>query len=189
LTDHYDAVFAGELPEKAAFNCCFPSVHDPYQAPPGKATAVISEIAAFDLKDGGSDKWMNREFREANAQRQLAVLKEYTTNINDDTVLWNYITTPMDIQNKYANMVKGGYKQGAYHPLQMGYLRPNQDCSHYRTPVKNLYIGGASVYPGGMIIWGSGYNCANAIADDFNIEKWWPELEIVKTARERGYMF
>ena len=94
----------------------------------------------------------------------------------------------MDIQNKYANMVKGGYKQGAYHPLQMGYLRPNQDCSHYRTPIKNLYIGGARVYPGGLIIWGSGYNCANAIADDFNIEKWWPEMEIVKSAREKGYM-
>ena len=43
LTAHYDAVFAGEVPGKAAFNCCFPSVHDPYQAPPGKATAMISE--------------------------------------------------------------------------------------------------------------------------------------------------
>ena len=188
LTGHYDAILAGEVTEKAAFNCCFPSVHDPYQAPPGKATGLISEMAPFDLKDGGPEKWLNREYREEIAKRQLAVLEEYTTNINDESVLWTYIATPLDIQNKYPNMVKGGYKQGAYHPLQMGFLRPNQDCSHYRTPVTNLYVGGASVAPGGMIIWGPGYNCANAVAEDHNIDKWWSELEMVTKAREEGYV-
>ena len=188
LTGHYDAILAGEMTQKAAFNCCFPSVHDPYQAPAGKATGLISEIAPFDLKDGGPEKWLNREYREENARRQLATLEEYTNNINDESVLWTYIATPLDIQNKYPNMVKGGYKQGAYHPLQMGFLRPNQDCSHYRTPVRNLYVGGASVAPGGMIIWGPGYNCANAVAEDNNIDKWWSELEMVTKAREEGYV-
>ncbi len=188
LKDHYDTIYRGELPDKAAFNCCFPSNHDPYQAPAGRASGLISDLACFDLKDGGSEKWMDRPFREEYAQKQLATLKEYTTNINDDTLLQTYMTTPMDIQNKYANMIKGGYKQGAYHPLQMGYLRPNQDCSHYRTPVKSLYVGGASVAPGGMIIWGPGYNCANAIAEDYGIEKWWSEMEMVTNAREEGHL-
>jgi phytoene dehydrogenase-like protein len=85
-------------------------------------------------------------------------------------------------------MVKGSYKQGAYHPLQMGYLRPNQDCSQYRTPVKNLYLGGASVAPGGMVLFAPGYNCANAIAEDFNIQKWWTEPTYITTARENGYI-
>jgi len=89
---------------------------------------------------------------------------------------------------KYVNMVKGSYKQGAYYPLQMGYLRPNQDCSHYRTPVGHLYVGGASVSPGGMVIWGPGYNCANAICEDFGIKKWWTEPEYVAQAWENGYL-
>jgi phytoene dehydrogenase-like protein len=178
----------GEMPEKAAFNCCFPSIYDPYQAPPGRASGLISEMAVFDLKDGGSEKWLDRKYRIAFAERQLETLEKYVTNISKDTILQTYITTPRDIYNKYASMVKGGYKHGAYHPLQMGYLRPNQDCSHYRTPVKNLYVGGASVCPGGMIIWGPGYNCANAIAEDFGIEKWWTELEMVTKARENNYV-
>jgi phytoene dehydrogenase-like protein len=188
LTDHYDMMLNGEMPEKAAFNCCFPSIYDPYQAPPGRASGLIPEMAVFDLKDGGSEKWLDRKYRIAFAERQLETLEKYVTNISKDTILQTYITTPRDIYNKYASMVKGGYKHGAYHPLQMGYLRPNQDCSHYRTPVKNLYVGGASVCPGGMIIWGPGYNCANAIAEDFGIEKWWTELEMVTKARENNYV-
>jgi phytoene dehydrogenase-like protein len=103
-------------------------------------------------------------------------------------VLWWNITTPADIQNKFANMVKGSYKQGMYHPLQMGYLRPNQGCSHNVTPIKNLFVGGANVWPGGCVIWGPGYVCANTVAEECGIEKWWKEPEIVTVSRERGYI-
>jgi len=188
LKRHWDAMEKKEMPADAGFICSFPSVLDPYQAPPGKASGLISQMAVFDLKDGGSEKWLNYRYRQETTERLLDVLGKYAPNVNRDTVLETYLTTPTDIQNKYADMVKGGYKQGAYHPLQMGFLRPNQDCSHYRTPVKSLYVGGASVAPGGMIIWGPGYNCANAIAEDFGIQKWWSEPEIVKQARQKGYI-
>ena len=126
--------------------------------------------------------------REEVKQRQLALLQRYAPNLSKDKVLWTYLTTPADIQNKFANMVQGSYKQGAYQPFQMGYLRPNQECSQYRTPVKKLYLGGASVAPGGMVIFGPGYNCSNAIAEDYNIEKWWSEHEYVTAAREADYI-
>jgi len=188
LKNHWDAMSQGDATLGAGYNCSFPSIHDPYQAPPGRASGIISQMGVFDLKDGGSEKWLNIRFREEATERWLATLEKYAPNMTRDNVLETYITTPRDIENKYVNMVRGGYKQGAYHPLQMGYLRPNQDCSHYRTPVKNLYVGGASVAPGGMIIWGPGYNCANAIAEDYNIEKWWTEPEMVTRAREKGYI-
>jgi hypothetical protein len=35
---------------------------------------------------------------------------------------------------------------------------------------------------------GSGYNCANAIAEDCGIEKWWREQEYVTAAREADYI-
>jgi len=188
LKGHWDAMNEGNVTLDSGFNCSFPSIHDPYQAPPGRASGVISQMAVYDLKDGGSEKWLNIKFREEAVERLLKTLEKYAPNMTRDNVLETYITTPTDIQNKYVNMVKGGYKQGSYHPLQMGFLRPNQDCSHYRTPVKNLYVGGASVAPGGMIIWGPGYNCANAIAEDYGIEKWWKEPEMVTQAREKGYV-
>jgi phytoene dehydrogenase-like protein len=188
LKKHWDAMQEGELPENAGYNCCFPSVHDPYQAPPGKTSGLLSQMAPFDLKDGGSEKWLNLRFREEHAARMLSLLQKYAPNMTKDKVLWWYISTPADIQNKFANMVKGGYKQGQYHPLQMGYLRPNQECSQNRTPIKNLYVGGASVYPGGCVIWGPGYNCANTVAEEVGIKKWWKEPKLVVEARKKGYI-
>jgi phytoene dehydrogenase-like protein len=188
LKDHWEAMRTGGMPEDAGYNCCFPSVHDAFQAPPGRASGLISQMAPFDRDDGGSERWLNREVREERAERQLAVLERYAPNLTRDKVLWTYSTTPADIENKFANMVEGSYKQGAYHPLQMGYLRPNQDCSHCRTPVRNLYLGGASVAPGGMVLFGPGYNCSNAIAEDFGIDRWWQEPEYIAAAREDGYV-
>jgi phytoene dehydrogenase-like protein len=188
LKGHWDAMQAGEVPPQAGFNCCFPSVHDPFQAPAGRASGLISQMAPFDLAGGGSERWLDHQVREATADRLVSILGRYAPNVTHETVLWTYLTTPADIQNKFPNMVKGSYKQGAYHPLQMGFLRPNQDCSQYRTPIKNLYLGGASVAPGGMVIFGPGYNCANAIAEDFGIPKWWTESAYVTAARANGYV-
>ncbi len=188
LKAHWDAMNDGEMPAGAGFNCCFPSVHDPYQAPTGRASGLISQMAPFELRDGGSEGWLLHRYREEAVEGHLSTLRRYAPNLTREKVLWTYLTTPADIQNKFANMVRGSYKQGAYHPLQMGYLRPNQDCSHYRTPVRNLYLGGASVAPGGMVIFGPGYNCANAIAEDFGLEKWWQEPDYIGAARENGYI-
>ncbi len=188
LRHEWDLMDPGELPEKAGYIASFPSVHDPYQAPPGRASGLLTQMAPFDLKDGGSEKWLRFRFREQIADYQLATLERYAPNITKDKVLWWNITTPADIQNKFANMVRGSYKQGMYHPLQMGYLRPNQECSHNVTPVKNLFVGGAGVWPGGCVIWGPGYVCANTVAEECGIEKWWKEPAMLTVAREKGYI-
>ena len=87
----------------------------------------------------------------------------------------------------FVNMKKGSIKQGMYQPLQMGFLRPHEDCSHHRTPVKNLYLGGSSVYPGGCVIWGPGYLAANRVAEDYSIEKWWQEPEGIVKLKDLGF--
>ena len=43
---------------------------------------------------------------------------------------------------------------------------------------------GASTHSGGMITFGPGYCAAEKIAEDLGIDKWWPEPEHVKLARE-----
>ncbi len=188
LRHEWDLMNTGELPERAGYIASFPSVHDPYQAPPGRASGLLTQMAPFELKDGGSEKWLSYKFREQIAEYQLATLEKYAPNITKDKVLWWNITTPADIQNKFPNMVRGSYKQGQYHPLQMGFLRPNQECSHNVTPIRNLFVGGAGVWPGGCVIWGPGYVCANTIAEECGIEKWWKESEIVARSRGNGYI-
>ncbi|MFH0821432.1 MAG: NAD(P)/FAD-dependent oxidoreductase [Pseudomonadota bacterium] len=183
LLKHYDALHKGEL-FPGGFNVSFPSLHDPKQAPEGKCTALISLHAPHDLKDGGAGKWFR--IREQEAARCVELMRKYIPNITPEKILWHYVTTPLDIGNKFADMVKGSIKQGGYLPLQMGYLRPNEDCSQYATPIKDLYVCGASSFPGGLITFGPGYNAACKIADDLGVDRWWPEPECVKKAQAKG---
>lgn len=185
LINHYEAIRRGEL-AKPAYNACFPSVHDPNQAPPGKHTCLLSEAAPFELRNGGAEEWY--KIRKEHAQECIDVLTKYAPNINKNTIIDTYCTSPLDIENKFPDMVRGSIKQGMYFPLQMGSMRPNEYCSDHSTPVNNLYICGASSYPGGTAHFGPGYCAANTIAENLGIEKWWPELKSVKDAKALGLL-
>ena len=185
ILDDYEALSRGEMRDKACFNCCFPTVHDPSQAPPGKHTGLLSRFAPYRI-NGEPQQWYNLKFKEQMAENCLATLQRYAPNITGEKILWKYISTPLDMENKFLDMVEGSFKQGQYIPYQMGYFRPNDECSENKTPIKNLYLGGSSCYPGGCVIWGAGYVAANTIAEELGLDKWWQEPEIVANARKEG---
>jgi phytoene dehydrogenase-like protein len=186
LIRHWQEIERGELSPTVGCDCVFPTVHDPSQAPEGRHTGSMHEMAPYNLKEG-AERWWDRKVREEREERFLATLQKYAPNLTKDKVLWTYLVTPHDFSHKFRNMVQGSYKQGAYLPLQMGFLRPNEDCSHYRTPVQGLYICGASCHSGGLVTFGPGYNAVNRIAEDLGIEKWWQEPERILEAKRKGY--
>jgi len=187
LIAHWHDIEKGQMSARTGFNCCFPSVHDPQQAPAGRCSGLISEMAPYRIQ-GTPEKWLNIKFKEELAWKRLEVLQRYAPNMTKDKVMGLYVSTPADIANKFADMVEGAIKQGAYLPLQMGFNRPNDECSQHRTPVRNLYMAGACSYPGGLITFGPGYNAANAIAEDLKVEKWWKEPEFIVEARRKGLL-
>jgi len=187
LIDDYERIYSGKIGQKACYNCCFPSVHDPTQAPPGRHTGLLSRFAPYRLEEG-AHKWYDIPFKEELTEQALDTLQKYAPNISRDKVLWKYVSTPVDVENKFQDMVEGSIKQGKYTPFQMGYLRPNELCSQVRTPINNLYMCGASCYPGGCVLWGGGYLAANYLADHWGLEKWWSEPEIVTRARQKGLL-
>ena len=67
-------------------------------------------------------------------------------------------------------------------------MSPRLNFSNHRTPIKNLYLGGASSHSGGLVTFGPGYGVANAVAEDCGVDKWWPEPETVTRAREEGLL-
>lgn len=77
--------------------------------------------------------------------------------------------TPLDIEQKLTTMARGSIKHGAYTPIQMGFLRPNDQCSRSETPIPGLFVGGASMYPGGMILGGPGYLAAGVVKDELGL--------------------
>jgi len=158
---------------------------DPMQAPvdvePGSAVACWETLAPYELSEG---TWDAR--RDDLAGAELDAWAEYAPNLAQATVIRTYANDPTYIEAKLPNMVRGSIKHGAYVPTQMLSNRPNADCSAYRTPIEGLYVAGASVWPGGMVLLGGGYNAAGVVADDLGLDRWWTEPEFVTEARKKG---
>ena len=186
---HCKGIESKELDPSPVISASFPTVHDSLQCRhPGRHTGLIQEHVPYDLRNGGADRWYSMPFKEERSDRCIDVLTKYAPNINGETIRSRYISTPVDCENKFWDMVKGSTKQGQYHPLQMGYMRPNEYCSTHRSPIKGLYMGGACTYPGGTVLLGSGYLAADAVVEDLEIKKWWQEPEMVKKAKEKGFL-
>lgn len=158
---------------------------DPMQAPidlePGAAVACWETLAPYKNADGDWD-----DLAPGYASKILDAWTEYAPNLAEATVVRSYINHPAFVEAKLPNMKRGSIKHGAYVTTQMLSNRPNVDCSGYRTPIKNLYVAGASVWPGGMVLLGGGYNAAGVVADDLGLDRWWTEPEMVTQARARG---
>jgi phytoene dehydrogenase-like protein len=158
---------------------------DPMQAPidvePGSSVACFETLAPYENAEGDWDA-LEADY----AKKILEVWTEYAPNLENATVIRQYVNHPKHIEAKLPGMVRGSIKHGAYTPTQMLSNRPNADCSSYRTPIENLYVAGASVWPGGMVLLGSGYNAAGVVCDDLGIDRWWTEPEYVTEARKKG---
>ncbi|MDG6922252.1 MAG: NAD(P)/FAD-dependent oxidoreductase [Nitrososphaerota archaeon] len=159
------------------------SLFDPSQAPAGYNVVRLESEAPFEIS--GTD-W--EVAKEGYAEKILSSWKEYLTNASNLGIVKTYLYPPNYISLKLPNMVRGSIKQGAYLPTQMGYFRPNTECSSYATPIKRLYLSGAGVYPGGMITLGSGYSAAKKVAEDLNLDIWWSEPEMLDEARRNRFV-
>jgi len=177
LLNHVKAIEGGQISEDVYGHVTCTSVFDPLSSPEGFHTARWESLVSY------RDDW--DKTKDEYAKKCLAKWKEYASNIDP---VHTYIYPPTYIEKKIKNMVRGSFKHGAYIPLQMGYFRPNDQCSGVRTPVESFYVCGASTYPGGMIIGGPGYIGAQTIVDDFGVKKVWDEPAYLKKAREIGLM-
>ena len=188
VMNHFNDIMANKFSRKPIIYSCFPSVHDPLQVQnnPGRHTGLMTEDSPYKL-NGDANNWWSIKLKAERLEMCLGLVGKYAPNMTKDNLMWEYISSPLDVANKFADMVEGSYKQGSYHPLQMGYGRPNSECSQVKTPVKNLYLCGASCHSGGLVTFGPGYIGANVIAEDLGVKKWWSEPETVTNARKKGY--
>lgn len=154
LHAHLANVDAGDHREPGWVHVTVPSRFDATMAPAGhhvvRAEAVVQYTPDWE-RDG-------KAFGDA----CLELLGEF---VELGEVVLRRHHSPVDIERKLTTMTRGSIKHGAYTPLQMGYLRPNDECSRCETPVPGLFVGGASVYPGGMILGAPGYLAAGVVQD------------------------
>jgi len=152
LLAHLHRIDAGEAGKCEWLHMTIPSLFDATMAPAGHHILRAEAVVKYDAS------WSTgaRAFGDS----CLELIQRHVTL---GEIVLRREHTPLDIESKLATMKRGSIKHGAYTSLQMGYLRPNLLCSQSETPIGGLFLGGASMYPGGMIIGGPGYIAANVV--------------------------
>jgi phytoene dehydrogenase-like protein len=80
-------------------------------------------------------------------------------------LLHRYIQTPLEIERSLG-LLRGNVMHLEMSIDQMFNFRPLPELSSYKTPMKGLYLTGASTHPGGGVFGASGYNTAQVIINE-----------------------
>ena len=146
------------------------SQFDPTYAPAGKHVAFWWPFAPYAVEDG-PDGW--ERHRADYTARLLDTWRQYASNLDGDNLIGSYLFTPRDVEALNCNMRQGAVRMGAYIPDQLGINRPHAAMPGSRTPVQGLYLCGSSSGNGGGVNGAPGYIAANAICDDFKLQRAW----------------
>ena len=169
---------AGEIPAtKVMWGAC-PTLFDPGQAPPGKHTAFMWEKVPYSLR-GSPQNWDIE--KGGHGQTLLRLWSQFAPNLSPDIVIDSFTRSPLDTERRLPNMRSGDLLVGSLGNDQVGYNRPFAGAGQYRTPVRGLYLCGASTHPGGNVTGLCGYNAAGVIAADLDLPIWWNPPQFEKT--------
>ncbi|MGH6798995.1 MAG: phytoene desaturase family protein, partial [Roseiarcus sp.] len=95
--------------------------------------------------------------------RVMDILEYYAPGLKS-RVLGRAVFSPLDLERENPNLIGGDNLSGSHHLDQNFFLRPVAGWSRYRTPVRNLYLCGASTWPGAGTGAGSGFMVAKMLA-------------------------
>jgi phytoene dehydrogenase-like protein len=167
LARTYAQAQAGLLPDEPILVVGQPTVFDPSRAPVGKhvlwlqvrmAPGTITgdakgEITATDWTDAA----------EPFANRALAILEEHAPGTRAK-ILGQRIVTPTELEADNPNLVGGDQVCGSHHLSQNFLFRPVRGHADGSTPIANLHLTGAAVWPGAGTGAGSGFLLARKLA-------------------------
>lgn len=137
------------------------SAVDPTLAPPDQHTLFLwGQYYPYELASGES--W--DEIGERVADRMLAKLAEYAPNVTR-AVVGKLVEHPLYLERELG-LLRGNVMHLEMSIDQMFMMRPALTLAHYRTPIKGLYITGASTHPGGGIMGAAGRNAALTMLRD-----------------------
>ena len=155
----------GEVPSDPVSYCVIPSVMDPTLAEgPGYTCTIFSHYFPYDIPEG-----KHNEYRDIMAERCIEKIAKYAPNFRDS--IMDKITLTHKYFEKTFGITGGDFTHGLIHPSQWWDKRPIEGWSDYRTPLKNLYMCGASTHPGPGVTCIPGYNAANEVLKDLDLNQ------------------
>jgi phytoene dehydrogenase-like protein len=186
VTGHFEGATNNRVPDGKVGHVSCPSIYDSLSAANHLNEYGNCEVLRFECLAPYDINWS--QHKNELAKSAFDTWSHYATNLKKANIRVELPWSPHDIERHLPTMKRGAIKHGAYISIQMGYNRPNMECSSYKTPLEGFYVAGASTHPGGMVILGAGYNAAKVVAQDMGLNIWWETPDMVKKAVEDGYL-
>jgi phytoene dehydrogenase-like protein len=156
----YDDSKYGGFARKPFLTVHVPSLLDDTIAPKGMhLMSIFAGHAAYELKDNG---WGQARGQLLN--NTLDALETFAPGARSG-VVHSEILTPVDLESRFG-LPHGHVHHGEITLDQVFFRRPVPGYANYRTPVKDLYLCGASTHPGGGVTGVPGHNAAREILKD-----------------------
>jgi phytoene dehydrogenase-like protein len=144
-----------------------PSTLDDSLAPSGRHVAsLFCQHVAPKLPDGRS--W--DEARDAVADLMIDTVESHAPGFRA-SVIARQILSPLDLEREFG-LVDGDIFHGKLGLDQLYSARPVLGHADYRSPIRGLYMCGASTHPGGGVTGAPGHNAAREMLRDFRAGRW-----------------
>lgn len=163
----YQQARAGLLPDEPVVVVGQPTAADPSRAPAGQHTLWLQvRMAPGVIKGDAKGEITATSWADAAgpfADRALDILESYAPGIRSK-ILGKRIVSPMDLESENPNLVGGDQLCGSHHLSQHFLFRPARGHADGSTPIKNLHLTGAAVWPGAGTGAGPGFLLARKLA-------------------------
>jgi phytoene dehydrogenase-like protein len=147
----------GRFSRRPYIDTIIPTLVDPRMAPPGKhVMSCFVQYAPYDLAEGTWD-----EQREAFGDAVVDTIAERAPNIRD-LIVGRQVLTPLDIERTFG-LTEGNIFQGELSLEQLFFNRPVPGHARYGTPIRDLWLCGSTVHPGGGIMGAPGRIAAQRV--------------------------
>ena len=163
----YQQAKAGLLPDEPILVVGQPTVVDPSRAPDGKHTLWLQvrmapgTILGDAMGEITATNWADAA--EPFAERALDILDAHAPGTRAK-ILGRRIVSPAELEADNPNLVGGDQVCGSHHLSQHFLFRPMRGHADGSTPIRNLHLTGAAVWPGAGTGAGSGYLLARHLA-------------------------
>ena len=137
------------------------SIADPTRSPAGQHTAWAYTHGPHEVD------WEAR--RDEIVERMEARIEAFAPGFRG-AILARHVQTPAELERRNANLVHGDVGAGSY-SLDQLVLRPMPSLAPYRTPVRGLYVGSASTFPGGAVHGVPGHAAARLALTETRIRR------------------
>ncbi|MFC1905328.1 phytoene desaturase family protein [Chloroflexota bacterium] len=145
---------------------CFTLV-DPTRAPDDKHSLQAFQFQPYNLPNGGAARW--DEIKEEVGKGLLETIRSRTTNMQDENIIGTRVVSPADFVRANPAMINCDVNHIHMSLSQLYGNRPLPGWSHYKTPLKKLYMTAASTHPGGGVSGASGRIAAQVVMEDLGI--------------------